>query len=79
MCTNLVLKYIFKKCTSQISTPNVLQQRKMSIEEVKGRKNKAFAAIKQELADREKLKKKMAKMRVKSSKKDPRDMVRGVY
>ena len=51
----------------------------MSIEEVKGRKNKAFAAIKQELADREKLKKKMAKMRVKSSKKDPRDMVSGVY
>ena len=56
-------------------TAGVPEPRKLSnSDENKGRRNKAYAAIKQELADKEKMKKKMAKMKGKS-KNNPKDMV----
>ena len=51
--------------------------RRESSDEAKLRRNKAFTAIKQELADREKQKRKAAKERAKRGKKNPgRDQVR---
>ena len=51
--------------------------RRESSDETKLRRNKAFAAIKQELADREKQKRKQAKERAKKGKKNPgRDQVK---
>ena len=51
--------------------------RRESSDEAKLRRNKAFTAIKQELADREKQKRKQAKERAKKGKKKPvRDQVK---
>ena len=67
---------------SALSSPPVSPQlrlifRRESSDEAKLRRNKAFTAIKQELADREKQKRKAAKERAKRGKKNPvRDQVK---